>query len=82
MLQNVLAVASAEVQTAQDEQYTLIEPDNAAFISGSLTLFFYGLIDLLTSFLNGLLYLSWLNTAVFDEFFQCDACNMAADWVE
>jgi hypothetical protein len=82
VLEDILAVAGAEMEPAQDEQYARIEADDATFIGGCFALFLYGLIYILSGLFHYLFYPSRLDAAIFYEFFQCHASYMAADRIK
>src|SRR3989344_5961419 len=81
VLQHILTIRGAEMQSPQDTDDTRIKVEDSAFVSGLLAFFFnnfaYFLLGLLYHFLN----FGWLNAAVLNQVFQSYSRYLPTHWI-
>jgi len=82
MLENILAIAGAIAQTAEQFDDFRMDSDHARFKDSSFTFCLDGGIHFFTGFVDHLFNPGWMNTAVDDQFFQSDPGNFAPDRVK
>ena len=82
MCQNILPVAGAVVQPAQQLDQFVIQTVDIGFQHSTFALLTDAVFHLTLCFLHHFLDLGRMNPAVVDEFFQCDPGNLTAHMVE
>ncbi len=82
MLKDVLAIAGAEVEPAEERDEPRVETDDSRFVGRFFSFLLHHLPDILLSLLDGLLDLSGLDASVGDERFERQLRRVATDGVE
>src|SRR3990167_7722196 len=82
VLKDVLTVACAEMQAAEDSDNARIQIEDSRFISGLGALFFYNLVYFFLRFFNLLLDFGRLDASVNDQIFHRHSCHLPSDRIK
>jgi len=82
MLKQVLPVARAEVETAEERRQLRIKTDDTGLICRGFALLLHNIRNFGTSLLDDLLYLDRLDASVGDEFLERNLRDVPTEWVE